>query len=225
MRILEYFFAALGACLAAFWGYVVLSGATHFNLYPGAYALFFGLAVAYMVFRAWLDHKIAPGRKFPTAAESVAIGAFVCFVIGGVWMGRTHSTPRMQRSSTYGGPSLLAASPATMMDLFMEAHRYLLANGFKPTSQPLSPFMGDVSGLITPDMTGINYIGSYEGSTPFVFRLDIHRDGNQFIANVEQEGATEEKYEAQVKATKEFLDQFYKTMNESKNAQPLPAGG
>ena len=217
MRILEYFFAALGACLVAFLGFMALAGVTHHDLFPGPYAIFLGLAFAYTAFRAWLDRRIAPGRKFPTVAERVAIGAFVCFAIAGVWMGRPQPVQRMARSTACIGHTITAASPATMMDLFMDAHQYLLAHGFKPTNQPL---VGDVQvTYLTPNVTGINYIGSPGGSAPFVIQLEIHRDDHRLVATVGQEGATEEKYEAQAKATKAFLDEFEKMLNEGENTR------
>lgn len=217
MLILEYFFAALGACLVAFLGFMALAGVTHYDLFPWPYTIFLGLAFAYTAFRAWLDRRVAPGRKFPTVAERVAIGAFVCFAIAGVWMGRPRPVPRMVRSTACIGHTITAASPATMMDLFMDAHQYLLDHGFKPTSQPL---VGDVQvTYLTPNVTGINYIGSHGGSAPFVIQLEIHRDDHRLVATVGQEGATEEKYEAQAKATKAFLDDFEKMLNEGETTR------
>jgi len=216
MRILEYFFAIIGACLSAILTIALVEG-RNITLFPWPFIIILSLALAYSALRFKLDKLTPFERNFPKAAVRIAIGVLAGSLVVGVIVELVLSPGRIRESSEWAGGSVHAVSPGTTLDLFMEAHRFLAAHGFQETEAPANIF-GMQTGLTTPNMVTLDYLGSYQGSEPFVFRLDIDRSGNSLNPSVEPTGTTDRKYDIQEKASRAFLDLFVTELKQSKNA-------
>ena len=103
-------------------------------------------------------------------------------------------------------------SRADLLDKFVQADRFLEQQGFHTAAQPPSA-LGMKSGTIIPDMITLYYQGSYQGSRPFGFRVDLDPSGNNLLPYVEAYASTKLDHDSQEKASHAFLDLFVARMN------------
>ena len=161
--------------------------------------------------RTFFSGDLSLKNRMQGAKISFAIVA-ICLVLA------IYANPLIHRlggsdpcSAEWVNGTIHVSSRTELLDSFMKAHRILDEQGFHPAAQPPSP-LAMKSGMITPDMVTLYYAGSYQGSQPFGFRLDIDRSGNNLVPYVEPSGPDKAAFELQEKDARAFLDLFIEKM-------------
>ena len=153
-----------------------------------------------------LNGRSGQAFRSPLVPISICLIAIVFLVLISGHFSSAPQSPSLFASERAEG-EIQVSSRAALLDKFVQADRFLEQQGFHTAAQPPSA-PGMKSGVITPDMITLYYQGSYRGSRPFGFRVDLDLSGNNLLPYVEAYASTKLDYDSQEEASHAFLDLF-----------------